>query len=283
MGSWISKLASRVKDSAKQTFDEAKVSTVNMLGKIPVSMPKWTRRIGFKRRAGDETKPFQSRIWTVSETKSDGEAYRSKIDQNLPGSANSELDFKQERMLSPFNRLKKPVAALIITLLALIVFYYALSGSKTDLTSKSSQIPVPQLEPQKQPIPPTGPQAGPTDSQTPAKKIGIQASDKTGHTSATIAPKPSKNWGKILCVVSETRVYSRRSKASPLPTFLKTGEKVRIDFCEHKWCAVFPISQTKRDLSLALGYVPETLLRECAKSPPVKQPGKTPKKTTSKG
>ena len=67
--------------------------------------------------------------------------------------------------------------------------------------------------------------------------------------------KPSPNWGLILYAKDRTNIRASRSIESAIRGTLEPGQKVKADFLEDDWYAVFNIKEIKRDTKNALGYV----------------------------
>lgn len=69
-------------------------------------------------------------------------------------------------------------------------------------------------------------------------------------------------WGRVVTLKRRANVRSKRTASSSLMSTLKPGDSVRVDFLDRGWYAVFPLSESKRDLGKALGYVYAPLLGE---------------------
>jgi hypothetical protein len=68
-------------------------------------------------------------------------------------------------------------------------------------------------------------------------------------------PQSAKDWGIIFYVKDRTNIRADRSINSKVRGTLEPGQKVKADFLEDEWYAVFKIKETKRDIKRALGYV----------------------------
>jgi capsular exopolysaccharide synthesis family protein len=64
-----------------------------------------------------------------------------------------------------------------------------------------------------------------------------------------------KDWGVILYAKDRTNIRADRSINSRITAKLEPGQKVKADFLEDEWYAVFDPTETKRDEKGALGYV----------------------------
>ena len=73
------------------------------------------------------------------------------------------------------------------------------------------------------------------------------------------------SWGIIRYVHSTTNIRRERTTKSRVVGQLKAGQKVKADFREDNWYAVFEVEETIQDESEALGYVYAPLLKP---SPP---------------
>ncbi len=69
------------------------------------------------------------------------------------------------------------------------------------------------------------------------------------------APRTAKDWGVILYVKDRTNIRADRSINSEVRGKLEPGRKIKADFLEDEWYAVFKVKETKRDVKRALGYV----------------------------
>jgi polysaccharide biosynthesis transport protein len=69
-----------------------------------------------------------------------------------------------------------------------------------------------------------------------------------------------ESWGEILYAKDITNVRASRSINSAIKQKLQPGQKVKADFLQDEWYAVFNIAETKRDEKGALGYVHAPLL-----------------------
>ena len=65
----------------------------------------------------------------------------------------------------------------------------------------------------------------------------------------------AKDWGIILYVKDRTNIRADRSINSKVRGTLEPDQKVKADFLEDEWYAVFKVKETKRDIKRALGYV----------------------------
>lgn len=71
----------------------------------------------------------------------------------------------------------------------------------------------------------------------------------------------AQDWGMIRYVHSSTNIRAERSTESEIVGQLKTGQKIKADFIEDNWFAVFSIEETVRDESKALGFIYAPLLK----------------------
>ncbi len=76
----------------------------------------------------------------------------------------------------------------------------------------------------------------------------IQAQQATG-------PQSAEDWGVILYAKERTNIRAHRSINSEVRGKIEPGQKVKADFLEDEWYAVFKVKETKRDIKRALGYV----------------------------
>ena len=70
----------------------------------------------------------------------------------------------------------------------------------------------------------------------------------------------SVTWGVIRYTHTTTNVRESRSTLSKIVKKLKPNSKVKCDFLENNWWAVFNLKENIRDKSTALGYVHSSLL-----------------------
>ena len=77
----------------------------------------------------------------------------------------------------------------------------------------------------------------------------------------------SDNWGEIRTLTEIVNIRTGRSTENNIIGRLFPGNRVRVDFYEDQWFAVFDINQTQRDLSKALGFVYAPLLKSVKESP----------------
>jgi capsular exopolysaccharide synthesis family protein len=68
-------------------------------------------------------------------------------------------------------------------------------------------------------------------------------------------PQTAKDWGVIFYVKDRTNIRADRSINSRITAKLEPGQKVKADFLDDEWYAVFKVKETKRDIKSALGYV----------------------------
>jgi capsular exopolysaccharide synthesis family protein len=68
-------------------------------------------------------------------------------------------------------------------------------------------------------------------------------------------PQTAEDWGVILYVKDKTNIRAGRSIESRIRGQLEPGQKIKADFLEDDWYAVFKVKETKRDIKRALGYV----------------------------
>ena len=78
-------------------------------------------------------------------------------------------------------------------------------------------------------------------------------------------PILGRNWGIIRYVDSTTNIRRERTTKSRVVGQLEAGQRVKADFLEDNWYAVFEVEETIQDESKALGYVYAPLLKP---SPP---------------
>ena len=64
----------------------------------------------------------------------------------------------------------------------------------------------------------------------------------------------AKDFGEIRVADRQLSVRARRDKDSDFVHLLKAGQRVRVDFLEDGWYAVFPLEEKTRDLARAWGY-----------------------------
>ncbi|MGE4551746.1 MAG: SH3 domain-containing protein, partial [Desulfovibrionaceae bacterium] len=72
---------------------------------------------------------------------------------------------------------------------------------------------------------------------------------------ALLAPAAALAWGEVRAAKSDLNVRAKRSPTAEIVTSLKAGDKIRVDFREGDWVAVFPLDQQARDLTKAVGFV----------------------------
>ncbi len=70
----------------------------------------------------------------------------------------------------------------------------------------------------------------------------------------TTAPA-DKKWGVLLTAPAKTNIRASRALNARLKGQLEAGQKVKGDFLENNWYAVFKADETVRDLGRSLGYV----------------------------
>ena len=89
--------------------------------------------------------------------------------------------------------------------------------------------------------------AAPAQSAPPKEPVPAQAA----------LPKTAcdKDWGVILYAKDKTNVRAERSIDSRIRSQLQPGQKVKADFIDDDWYAVFTVNETKRDPKRTLGYV----------------------------
>ncbi|MGE4293733.1 MAG: SH3 domain-containing protein [Desulfovibrio sp.] len=63
------------------------------------------------------------------------------------------------------------------------------------------------------------------------------------------------DWGKVMTPKTPLNVRQERTLASDRVTTIMPGEKIRADFLENDWYAIFRLDVTERKLSKALGFV----------------------------
>jgi len=64
-----------------------------------------------------------------------------------------------------------------------------------------------------------------------------------------------KGWGAMLTATARTNIRAGRALNAKVKGHLEAGQKVKGDFLENNWYAVFKEDEATRDISLALGYV----------------------------
>ena len=74
-------------------------------------------------------------------------------------------------------------------------------------------------------------------------------------------PSFAQYWGKIKYVHSTTNIRAERSTDSRVVGQLMAGEKIKVDFLNDNWFAIFKVVETLRDEDRALGYVLAPLLK----------------------
>lgn len=79
-------------------------------------------------------------------------------------------------------------------------------------------------------------------------------------------------WGKLMAPPAKANIRAKRSIDSALKGQLQPGETVKADFLKDNWYAIFPVTEERRDESLARGYVLASLLRDPGPQPPPPPP-----------
>jgi len=100
----------------------------------------------------------------------------------------------------------------------------------------------------------------PTETKRDEKgALGYVYSPRLSPPEATQAqatgPQAAKDWGLILYVKDSTNIRADRSINSKVRGKLEPGQKVKADFLDDEWYAVFKVKETKRDIKRARGYV----------------------------
>ncbi len=72
---------------------------------------------------------------------------------------------------------------------------------------------------------------------------------------------PADDWGIVKRADTLVNVRAKRSGKSRITCRLKPGYRVKVDFLEGSWWAVFRVSETRRSEEHALGYVYAPCLR----------------------
>lgn len=81
---------------------------------------------------------------------------------------------------------------------------------------------------------------------------------------AAAAPQP---WGEVRVVEQPLSVRLKPDPASPLLRALKPGDRVRVDFLQpNGWIALFDLTETKRDVTRAIGFAEAKLLAPASKA-----------------
>jgi hypothetical protein len=70
-----------------------------------------------------------------------------------------------------------------------------------------------------------------------------------------------EDWGLIRYVHQRTNIRSTRSSSSDIVGVLEPGQKVKVDFLEDNWFAVFTMDENERDEGKAIGFVYAPLLK----------------------
>jgi capsular exopolysaccharide synthesis family protein len=83
----------------------------------------------------------------------------------------------------------------------------------------------------------------------------VPPQDSTPTQAALPKPADDKDWGVILYVRDKTNVRADRSIDSRIRSQLEPGQRVKADFLENEWYAVFNVKETKRDIKKTFGYV----------------------------
>lgn len=113
-------------------------------------------------------------------------------------------------------------------------------------------------------------QAAPAAAQQAGVTVKVQPAEappavSPRHVSTdTPAQTEAPAWGRVVVLERRANVREKRTAGSGLVATLKQGDTVRVDFLDRGWYAVFRVSETKRDLNKALGYVYAPLLGEAA-------------------
>lgn len=67
-------------------------------------------------------------------------------------------------------------------------------------------------------------------------------------------PAAALAWGEVFSVPTDLNLRSKRSPTAEIVTTIKAGTRIRADFREGDWVAVFPLEQKDPDLAKALGF-----------------------------
>jgi LysM repeat protein len=78
---------------------------------------------------------------------------------------------------------------------------------------------------------------------------------KTTSRQTETAGRSDKGWGVILTATARTNIRANRALNAKIKGRLEAGQKIKGDFLENDWYAVFKEDEATRDISLALGYV----------------------------
>ena len=68
-------------------------------------------------------------------------------------------------------------------------------------------------------------------------------------------PAVAQEWGAVYEVTSNLNVRAKRTPKSDHVVTLSKGERVKVDFIQNGWGAVFDVSDVERKEALAIGYV----------------------------
>ncbi|MGD1152461.1 MAG: polysaccharide biosynthesis tyrosine autokinase [Syntrophales bacterium] len=90
--------------------------------------------------------------------------------------------------------------------------------------------------------------------QPPATAVQSTPTKEAVQAQAT-GTQTAKDWGVILYAKDRTNIRADRSINSEVRGKLEPGQKVKADFLQDEWYAVFDPTETKRDEKGALGYV----------------------------
>ena len=95
------------------------------------------------------------------------------------------------------------------------------------------------------------------ESIEPPATAGRSAPQKDALPTQAAVPKSTddKDWGVVLYAKDRTNIRADRSINSRIIAKLEPNQKVKADFLEDEWYAVFKVKEIKRDIKKALGYV----------------------------
>jgi capsular exopolysaccharide synthesis family protein len=112
-----------------------------------------------------------------------------------------------------------------------------------------------QTKPQEKPISIEDKKPVAESSQPPATPVQSVLPKESVTPQALPKATDDKSWGVILYVKDKTNIRADRSIDSRIRSQLEPGQKVKADFLDDDWYAVFNVKETKRDAKKALGYI----------------------------
>ena len=143
---------------------------------------------------------------------------------------------------------RSKIVILLFALLFLILgILYQTGAIQYDVKNifRWAESPKPAIE-EKKPVPEIIQPPATVLQSTPTKEA-VQA-QATG-------PQTAKDWGVILYAKDRTNIRADRSINSEVRGKIEPGQKVKADFLQDEWYAVFDPTETQRDEKGALGYV----------------------------